>query len=167
MLLRPVPEGHDGRGSSTVAIVEVLLVENEHQTENEQPAAGGQAARHERRDRPATTRSEGPSRSSRGPSRSRSSGSDGRGRGGYGGRRRGGPTRRRRGKVCAFCVDKVSTIDYKDIKLLRDFVTDHGKIKARRKTGTCAKHQRRLAVAIKRARHIALLPYAAEHTRRR
>ena len=58
-------------------------------------------------------------------------------------------------------------IDYKDVNLLRNYITEHGKIKARRKTGTCAKHQRRLASAIKRARHLALLPYSAEHTRSR
>jgi small subunit ribosomal protein S18 len=62
-------------------------------------------------------------------------------------------------------VDKVDTIDYKDVGLLRQFITEQGKIMARRKTGTCAKHQRRLAVAIKRARHLALLPFTAEHIR--
>ena len=61
----------------------------------------------------------------------------------------------------------MSVIDYKDVNLLRNYITEHGKIKARRKTGTCAKHQRRLASAIKRARHLALLPYSAEHTRSR
>lgn len=71
-------------------------------------------------------------------------------------------SRRRR---CQFCVDKVDTIDYKDAGLLRQFLTEQGKIVARRKTGTCAKHQRRLAVAIKRARHLALLPFTAEHIR--
>ena len=75
--------------------------------------------------------------------------------------------RRRRGKVCAFCVDKIDVIDYKDVNLLRGFVTEHGKIQARRKTGTCAKHQRRLAVAIKRARYLALLPYSPGHARGR
>lgn len=70
-----------------------------------------------------------------------------------------------RRKVCAFCVDKVDVIDYKRPEVLHHFLTDRGKIKPRRRTGTCAKHQRRLAVAIKRARHLALLPYAAEHLR--
>jgi len=72
----------------------------------------------------------------------------------------------RRPKVCAFCVDHVDRIDYKDASMLRRYLTDRGKIKPRRQTGTCAKHQRRLAVAIKRARHLALLPFAAEHVRR-
>ena len=66
-----------------------------------------------------------------------------------------------RRKVCSFCVDRVNTIDYKDVDTLRRFLDDHAKIKARRKTGTCAKHQRRLAVAIKRARHLALLPFTS------
>lgn len=71
-----------------------------------------------------------------------------------------------RRKVCTFCVDKIAAIDYKRPDLLRRFITDRGKIMPSRRTGTCAKHQRRLAVAIKRARHLALLPYAAEHIRR-
>jgi small subunit ribosomal protein S18 len=80
--------------------------------------------------------------------------------------RPGGPQRYiPRRKVCTFCVDKVDVIDYKRPEVLRRFLTDRGKIKPRRRTGTCAKHQRRLAVAIKRARHLALLPYAAEHLR--
>ena len=80
--------------------------------------------------------------------------------GGYGGRKY--PARR---KVCNFCVDKISYIDYKDISRLRRHLTDRGKIDSRRKTGTCAKHQRALATALKRARHIALLPFTAEHIR--
>jgi small subunit ribosomal protein S18 len=78
-------------------------------------------------------------------------------------------TRRRwkpRRKVCAFCLDKNRTIDYKDISMSRRFLTERGKIKSRRKTGTCAKHQRRLATAVKRARHLSLLPFTAEHIRR-
>lgn len=71
----------------------------------------------------------------------------------------------RRRKVCAFCLEKSKAIDYKDVSTLRRFVTDRGKIRSRRKTGTCAKHQRRLAVAIKRARHLALLPFTAEQIR--
>ncbi len=70
-----------------------------------------------------------------------------------------------RRKVCAFCKDKAKEINYKDQALLRPFVSDRGKIQPRRRTGTCAKHQRVLAVAIKRARHIALLPYVAAHIR--
>ncbi len=64
-----------------------------------------------------------------------------------------------RPKICQFCADKHLAIDYKQSHLLRRFVTDEGKIRPRRQTGTCAKHQRELAGAIKRARHIALLPY--------
>ena len=92
------------------------------------------------------------------------------GPGGGPGDRRGGRPRGRgryapRRKVCVFCVDKVTDIDYKDINRLRRFVSDRGKIEPRRKTGTCAKHQRILATAIKRARHVALLPFTAEHVR--
>ena len=74
--------------------------------------------------------------------------------------RRGGGLGRRRA-VCSFCLDKVKVIDYKDVNTVRRFLDGYGKIKGRRKTGTCAKHQRRLAVAIKRARHLALLPFVA------
>jgi small subunit ribosomal protein S18 len=64
-------------------------------------------------------------------------------------------------KFCQFCVDKNIVIDYKNSELLRRFVTEDGKIRPRRQTGSCAKHQRELAQAIKRARHIALLPYTS------
>jgi small subunit ribosomal protein S18 len=86
---------------------------------------------------------------------------DRRPRGGPGGR---GRFQRRR--ICTFCVDKIDTIDYKNINLLRRFVSDTGQIDSRRRTGTCAKHQRRVTRAIKRARYLALLPYTAEHIRR-
>ncbi len=65
-------------------------------------------------------------------------------------------------KVCAFCVDKVAEIDYKDIAKLRRYVSERAKILPRRISGNCAKHQRQLTVAIKRARHIALLPYTSD-----
>ena len=65
-------------------------------------------------------------------------------------------------KVCAFCVDKVAEIDYKDIAKLRRYVSERAKILPRRISGNCAKHQRQLTEAIKRARHIALLPFVAE-----
>ena len=65
-------------------------------------------------------------------------------------------------KVCQFCADKVEHIDYKDTAKLRRFVSERSKILPRRITGTCAKHQRQLTEAIKRARHIALLPFSAE-----
>ncbi len=70
-----------------------------------------------------------------------------------------------RRKVCSFCVDKIKEIDYKDVPRLRRYISDRGKIESRRKTGTCAKHQRPLTTALKRARHLALLPYTAEHIR--
>ena len=70
--------------------------------------------------------------------------------------------RRPRKKVCSFCVDKVEHIDYKDIARLRRYMSERGKILPRRVTGTCAKHQREITVAIKRARHLALLPYTAD-----
>ncbi len=68
----------------------------------------------------------------------------------------------KRRKVCAFCVDKVQQIDYKDTNKLRRYVSERAKILPRRTTGTCAMHQRQLTVAIKRARQIALLPYVAD-----
>jgi len=70
----------------------------------------------------------------------------------------------RRKKVCSFCVDKVKYINWKDDNLKR-YIMDNGSIRARQKTGTCAKHQRQLATAIKKARFMALLPYTTEHAR--
>ena len=70
--------------------------------------------------------------------------------------------RKPRRKVCQFCVDKVEFIDYKDVAKLRKCMTDRAKILPRRVTGTCAFHQRELTKAIKRARHVALLPYVSE-----
>lgn len=69
---------------------------------------------------------------------------------------------RRRKKVCAFCGKDVEPISYKDVATLKKYVTETGKILPRRVTGTCAKHQRALTVAIKRARHIALMPYTED-----
>ena len=68
-------------------------------------------------------------------------------------------------KFCSFCKDNIGAIDYKDHLKLGHYISDRGKIAPRRRTGTCAKHQRALAVAIKRARHLALLPYVPAHTR--
>ena len=68
----------------------------------------------------------------------------------------------RRRKVCQFCVDKVEHIDYKDTAKLRKYISDRAKILPRRMTGTCAMHQRQLTEAIKRARHLALLPYTSD-----
>ncbi|NLO82742.1 MAG: 30S ribosomal protein S18 [Clostridiales bacterium] len=70
--------------------------------------------------------------------------------------------RRSRKRVCSFCLDKTERIDYKDVARLRKFITERGKILPRRISGNCAKHQRQLTVAIKRARNVALLPYTAE-----
>jgi small subunit ribosomal protein S18 len=78
-----------------------------------------------------------------------------------GAQRRGGGFFRRR-KVCKFCADKIDDINYKDVKLLSSFVPERGKVLPRRISGTCAKHQRGLRVAIVRARQLALLPYAAD-----
>lgn len=89
------------------------------------------------------------------------------GPGGGPGGRPGGPKRGKRSfvrkkKVCRFCVDKVDFIDYKKAEILSPFIQERGKILPRRMTGTCARHQRWLTVAIKRAQNIALLPFAAE-----
>ena len=77
----------------------------------------------------------------------------------------GAPRRRRpmpRRKVCQFCVDKVEEIDYKDVAKLRRYITEKGKIISRRQTGTCARHQRALSTAIKRARYMGLIHYVGE-----
>lgn len=77
------------------------------------------------------------------------------------------PRRRmgRRRRVCIMCADKIKFVDYKNVPFLRRFISDRARIETRRKTSACAKHQRALASAIKRARHLALLPYTAEHIR--
>ncbi len=98
------------------------------------------------------------------------SGGPGGGRGGRGGDAakgdgKQGAQRRglfRRRKVCKFCADKIDDINYKDVKLLSGFVPERGKVLPRRISGTCAKHQRALRIAIVRARQIALLPYASD-----
>jgi small subunit ribosomal protein S18 len=80
----------------------------------------------------------------------------------------GGGNRRRfmsRRKVCMFCSDKIRLPDYKDLKRIQRCVSERGKILPRRRTGTCARHQRSLTVAIKRARHMALLPFVSSNTR--
>ena len=69
---------------------------------------------------------------------------------------------RPRKKVCAFCTDKNNNIDYKDVVKLRKYISERSKIIPRRVTGTCAKHQRELTIAIKRARHLALLPFVSD-----
>lgn len=104
---------------------------------------------------------------------SRPGGGGGGGGGRPGGGRPGGDQQRRpkrpggkdrfapRRKVCQFCVDKVRVVDYKDFNRLKRYLSDRGKIEPRRKTGTCARHQRSLTVAIKRSRFLALLPYVS------
>lgn len=99
-----------------------------------------------------------------------SSGGGGRREGGYGGGGGGGGGRDRGGygarrRVCRFCMNHIDYIDYKDTAQLRGFLSERGKIEPRRKTGACAKHQRGLTTALKRARELALLPYTASHVR--
>ena len=74
----------------------------------------------------------------------------------------GGMRMRKRKKVCAFCAEKVDDIDYKDVARLKKFLSERSKILPRRITGTCAKHQRFLTTAVKRSRHIALIPYISD-----
>ena len=78
---------------------------------------------------------------------------------------RGGPRRFARRRGCYFCIEKRDFVDYKDIELLRRYVGERGKMEPRRKVGNCAKHQRIVSQAVKRARYMALLPYTAEHIR--
>jgi len=105
-------------------------------------ASGGETRPSDRSDRP--------DRGPRGP----------RPGGGPGGPREGGRKYFRRKKVCKFCVEKIEAINYKDVRLLAQFVAESGKIVPRRLTGVCTPHQRRLSSAIKQARNIALLPFA-------
>lgn len=70
--------------------------------------------------------------------------------------------RKAKRRICSFCMDKVESIDYKDLNKLRRYITERGKILPRRISGACAVHQRQVTIAIKRARHIALLPYTSE-----
>ena len=117
------------------------------------PTAEGGTA--ERTERPERTDRGGERSGERRPPRSA---------GGPGGRE-GGPGGRkffRRKKVCKFCVEKIEAINYKDVRLLAQFVAESGKIVPRRLTGVCTPHQRRLSSAIKQARNIALLPFATE-----
>jgi len=112
--------------------------------------------RPERTDRPE--RAERPERTERGDRGERR---PGRSSPGAGGGREGGARKFfRRKKVCKFCVEKIEAINYKDVRLLQQFVAESGKIVPRRLTGVCTPHQRRLSSAIKQARNIALLPFA-------
>lgn len=118
------------------------------------PAGASPSGTFDRGDRGSSDRGERGDRGDRAPGD----------RGRPGGGPRGRDFRSRR-KVCAFCVDHVREIDYKDVSRLRRYLSDRAKIEPRRKTGTCAKHQRRLSVALKNARYMALLPYTAAHIR--
>ena len=111
----------------------------------------------DRPDRPAGDR---PDRPAGGPG---GRGPGGRGPGGPGGSGPGGRKFFRRKKVCKFCVEKIDSIHYRDVRLLQQFVAERGKIVPRRLTGVCTTHQRRLTRAIKQARNIALLPFAARY----
>ena len=124
---------------------------NQPETENETTAVGenvAPASPPRRFDGPST---EGP----RGPGPGRGPSDEERPR-----RRMG-----RRRRVCIMCADKIKVVDYKNVNFLRRFISDRARIETRRKTSACAKHQRALSNAIKRARHLALLPYTAEHLR--
>ncbi|HSO14299.1 MAG TPA: 30S ribosomal protein S18 [Anaerolineales bacterium] len=81
----------------------------------------------------------------------------------YDGQQQGGSRFFAKPKFCQFCADKTLTIDYKKVDLLRKYVTEEGTIRPRRQTGACAKHQRTVAVAVKQARQIALLPFTGKH----
>ncbi len=122
--------------------------------------AAPQAASSEAPARPegGASRPEGGAPRSDGPRGPRGAGRPG---GGPGGPREGGRKFFRRKKVCKFCVEKIDSINYKDVRLLSQFVAEAGKIVPRRLTGVCTPHQRRLADAIKQARNIALLPFAS------
>ena len=89
-------------------------------------------------------------------------------RGGYrggGGPRRGRPRYYSRRKVCSFCVNHTNYIDYKDVSMLSRFISDQFRMESRRKTGVCSRHQRGLATAIKRARHLAMMPMSRSHAK--
>jgi small subunit ribosomal protein S18 len=126
------------------------MAEETKTTTPEAPAAEGQRAEGQR---PEGSRPEGQREGRFGPRGPRSAG-------GPGGGREGGRKYFRRKKVCKFCVEKIEAINYKDVRLLSQFVAESGKIVPRRLTGVCTPHQRRLSVAIKQARNIALLPFA-------
>lgn len=123
----------------------------------------------ERSERPQRSRFGGPQGERREDDRDggRDGGRPGGGRGGPRGRRTGGGGGRfsPRRKVCQFCVDGIDHVDYKDLARLRRHIGERGKIEPRRKLGTCAKHQRSLTVAIKRARYIGLIPFTSSGPR--
>ncbi len=133
------------------------MAESEDRVRTERPSAEGRGSEGRSSERDSRG-SDGDRRSSDGDRR----GSDGDRRRSFR-PRRGGP--RRRNRVCQFCVEKVKSIDYKAVSLLRQYINERGRILPRRRTAACAKHQRMLSRAIKRARHVALLPYTGEHVR--
>ena len=125
--------------------------------------SGGGAHRSEGHSGGGAPRREGYSGGGGGGQRREGGGPGGPGGGGPGGPRRGGKRQYfRKKKVCRFCVERVDFIDYKKVEMLQPFVQERGKILPRRMTGTCSRHQRWLGEAIKRARNIALLPFATE-----
>jgi small subunit ribosomal protein S18 len=135
------------------------MADESNERPNAAPAAAASAAP-ERPERPAGDRPDRPSGGGGDRGRGPRPGGPGRGPGGPGGRE-GGRKYFRRKKVCKFCVEKIDAINYKDVRLLSGFVAESGKIVPRRLTGVCTPHQRRLSSAIKQARNIALLPFAA------
>jgi small subunit ribosomal protein S18 len=133
------------------------------ETREQTPRAPDTAATPSTPEAAATT---SPERPASGPRTGGYGGGPRRGPGGRpGGRGEGGGPRKffRRKKVCKFCVEKIDSINYKDVRLLQGFVAERGKIVPRRLTGVCTPHQRRLSAAIKQARNIALLPFAARY----
>jgi small subunit ribosomal protein S18 len=127
------------------------------------PSGGGGSHRSEGHSGGGGQRREGYSGGGGGGQRREGGGPGGPGGGGPGGPRRGGKRQYfRKKKVCRFCVERVDFIDYKKVEMLQPFVQERGKILPRRMTGTCSRHQRWLGEAIKRARNIALLPFATE-----
>jgi small subunit ribosomal protein S18 len=120
--------------------------------ETKAPAAEAGSGETRPVERSSESRPERPERSDRGPRGPRP--------GGPGGGREGGRKYFRRKKVCKFCTEKIEAVNYKDVRLLAQFVAESGKIVPRRLTGVCTPHQRRLSTAIKQARNIALLPFA-------
>jgi len=133
------------------------------ETREQTPRAQDTAATPSTPEAAATTT---PERPASGPRTGGYGGGPRRGPGGRpGGRGEGGGPRKffRRKKVCKFCVEKIDSINYKDVRLLQGFVAERGKIVPRRLTGVCTPHQRRLSAAIKQARNIALLPFAARY----
>jgi small subunit ribosomal protein S18 len=120
--------------------------------ETKAPAAEASSGETRPAERSSESRPERPERSDRGPRGPRP--------GGPGGGREGGRKYFRRKKVCKFCTEKIEAVNYKDVRLLAQFVAESGKIVPRRLTGVCTPHQRRLSTAIKQARNIALLPFA-------